>query len=83
MTMVTVIFQIDHIKVPANLDFKVSVYVQRKCNLNWQRSLGKNKAERVSCSVVEVKSEACELVAGVKLSVREGDANIHFSLLKQ
>lgn len=83
MSMVTITFQIDNIKVPADLDFKVSVCVQRKCNLNWKRSLGKNKAERVSCSVLEVKSEACQLVAGVNLSIREGDANIHLSLLKQ
>ncbi|XVF30114.1 hypothetical protein REPUB_Repub16aG0029000 [Reevesia pubescens] len=54
----------------------------RKCNLNWRRSIGKNTAERVRCSAVEVEDEACELVNGVELSIGEGDDNIQAYLFK-
>ncbi|XWS15371.1 hypothetical protein CRYUN_Cryun35bG0090900 [Craigia yunnanensis] len=56
--------------------------VQRKCNLNWQRSLGKNTAQRVMCSAVDVEDEACELVNGMELSIGEGDDNIQAFLFK-
>ncbi|XWS23417.1 hypothetical protein CRYUN_Cryun28dG0012400 [Craigia yunnanensis] len=47
-----------------------------------RRSLGKNTAQRVRCSAVEVEDEACELVNGVELSIGEGDDNIQAFLFK-
>ncbi|XP_022727645.1 carboxymethylenebutenolidase homolog isoform X1 [Durio zibethinus] len=54
----------------------------RKCNLNWQRSLGKNTEQRVRSSAVGVEDEACELVNGVEISIGEGDDNIQAFLFK-
>ncbi|XVF63348.1 hypothetical protein PTKIN_Ptkin09bG0080600 [Pterospermum kingtungense] len=57
----------------------------RKCNLNWQRSVGKNTAQaRVRCSAVEVEEEdeACELVNGVELSIGEEDDSTQAYLFK-
>ncbi|KAE8733460.1 hypothetical protein F3Y22_tig00001120pilonHSYRG00008 [Hibiscus syriacus] len=54
----------------------------RKCSLNRQVSIRKNRAERVRCSAVEVEDEACELVNGVELSIGEGDDNIQAYLFK-
>ncbi|KAE8702711.1 Alpha/beta-Hydrolases superfamily protein isoform 2 [Hibiscus syriacus] len=54
----------------------------KKCNLNRQVPVGKNRGERVRCSAVEVEDEACELVNGVELSIGEGDDNIQAYLFK-
>ncbi|GMJ11680.1 hypothetical protein HRI_004837100 [Hibiscus trionum] len=54
----------------------------RKCNLNRQVTVGKNRGERIRFSAVEVEDEACELVNGVELSIGEGDDNIQAYLFK-
>ncbi|XP_042990227.1 carboxymethylenebutenolidase homolog isoform X1 [Carya illinoinensis] len=73
-------------KKSATLDCKASVYVQRRCTLNFRRSVTENRVRKVSCSLLKVEDgindEACELVSGVELSLGEGADNIQAYLFK-
>lgn len=70
----------------SKIDFKSSVFVQRRCNTNSQRPFTRKTACGVSRGVVEVEDgtndEACELVNGAELTVGEGDDSIRAYLFK-